>query len=86
MATYAAGNAASSPRATGSTDVPISAPTSVDAFQKTYTATPVIQKAARCAVGSCWAVDIAVDSSMVSCAATRRVVQRPGMRRPIVSA
>ena len=64
--------------------VPASAPSSVPMFQNTYTLPPVIQNAARWAAGSSCATAIAVDSSMVNCAATSRVPRRPGMRRPMV--
>ena len=58
--------------------MPISAPTSVAVFQQTYTAMPVIQKAWRLAAGSACALAIAVDSSIVSWAATRPMSQRSG--------
>ena len=77
IATNAAGKAASSPNCFGSIAEPRTAPINVPMFQNRYTLRPVIQKAARRCVSSDWLDAIAVDSSIVICAATSLVATRP---------
>ncbi len=75
----AAPAAASRPHARGSPSAPpTSAPSSVAAFHSTNTLAPVAQNPSRPSAGSRCAVATAVDSSMVSCAAsTRRSPRTP---------